>query len=135
MATPEPFTLNVPEAAIADLRERLIRTRFPDQAPGEPWGSSSVARKSLLSFHCQPLLQRTDLPADIAEARRPSSRVQLAKRITSRFPPLLVNLRGGQLQQARRLQHSQPRHVLPMVDRVPPAILLLAHLGEEGVAF
>src|SRR3954452_16380294 len=37
MATPEPFTLNVTDAAITDLRERLSRTRFPDQAPGEPW--------------------------------------------------------------------------------------------------
>ena len=36
-ARPEPFTLNVPDTAIADLRERLARTRFPDQAPGEPW--------------------------------------------------------------------------------------------------
>jgi len=34
---PEPFTLRVPDEAIADLRERLARTRFPDQAPGEPW--------------------------------------------------------------------------------------------------
>jgi microsomal epoxide hydrolase len=34
---PEAFTLSVPDAAIADLRERLARTRFPDQAPGEPW--------------------------------------------------------------------------------------------------
>ena len=34
---PEAFTLHVPDAAIADLRERLARTRFPDQAPGEPW--------------------------------------------------------------------------------------------------
>jgi len=34
---PEAFTLHVPDAAIADLRERLSRTRFPDQAPGEPW--------------------------------------------------------------------------------------------------
>jgi microsomal epoxide hydrolase len=34
---PEPFTLRVADAAIADLRERLARTRFPDQAPGEPW--------------------------------------------------------------------------------------------------
>ena len=38
MATqPQPFTLSVPEEAIADLRERLGRTRYPDQAPGEPW--------------------------------------------------------------------------------------------------
>ena len=36
-ATPQPFRLHVADAAIADLRERLGRTRFPDQAPGEPW--------------------------------------------------------------------------------------------------
>ena len=36
-AQPQAFTLKVPDQAIADLRERLGRTRFPDQAPGEPW--------------------------------------------------------------------------------------------------
>jgi len=36
-ATPEPFRLAVDDAALADLRERLGHTRFPDQAPGEPW--------------------------------------------------------------------------------------------------
>ena len=36
-ATPEPYRLHVPDEAIEDLRERLGRTRFPDQAPGEPW--------------------------------------------------------------------------------------------------
>ena len=33
----QPFRLHVPDSAIDDLRERLARTRFPDQAPGEPW--------------------------------------------------------------------------------------------------
>jgi pimeloyl-ACP methyl ester carboxylesterase len=33
----QPFTLAVPDAAIADLRERLARTRFPDQTPGPGW--------------------------------------------------------------------------------------------------
>jgi microsomal epoxide hydrolase len=33
----EPFALHVPEDAITDLRARLARTRFPDQAPGAPW--------------------------------------------------------------------------------------------------
>jgi pimeloyl-ACP methyl ester carboxylesterase len=42
MAMPEnadivPTRLDVPDTAIADLRERLLRTRFPDQAPGAPW--------------------------------------------------------------------------------------------------
>jgi microsomal epoxide hydrolase len=36
-AQPQAFSLRVPDQAIADLRERLARTRFPDQAPGEPW--------------------------------------------------------------------------------------------------
>jgi hypothetical protein len=34
---PETFSLHVPDTALADLRERLSRTRFPDQAPGAPW--------------------------------------------------------------------------------------------------
>ena len=34
---PTPFTLRIPDADIADLRDRLARTRFPDQAPGEAW--------------------------------------------------------------------------------------------------
>ena len=36
-ATPVPFSLHFPDAALADLRERLARTRFPDQAPDAPW--------------------------------------------------------------------------------------------------
>ena len=35
--TLQPFRLHVADTAIDDLRERLARTRFPDQAPGEPW--------------------------------------------------------------------------------------------------
>ena len=38
---PQPFTLAVPDAALAELRDRLARTRLPDQAPippgGDPW--------------------------------------------------------------------------------------------------
>ena len=38
MATnPQPFTLHVPDADLADLKARLARTRLPDQAPGAPW--------------------------------------------------------------------------------------------------
>jgi microsomal epoxide hydrolase len=34
---PTPFTLHIPDADIADLRDRLARARFPDSAPGEAW--------------------------------------------------------------------------------------------------
>jgi pimeloyl-ACP methyl ester carboxylesterase len=36
-SSPEPFALRVPGAALADLRDRLARTRLPDQAPEPPW--------------------------------------------------------------------------------------------------
>jgi len=41
MATPTPFTLHVPDAAIADLRERLARTRWPDEPPLPPWSTGT----------------------------------------------------------------------------------------------
>ncbi len=49
---PEAFTFNVADAAIADLRERLARTRFPDQAPGEPWayGTSVDYLRGLVEY-------------------------------------------------------------------------------------
>ncbi|MBU3701348.1 MAG: epoxide hydrolase 1 [Acidimicrobiia bacterium] len=34
---PEPFTIDVPDAVLDDLRRRLDATRWPDQAPGDPW--------------------------------------------------------------------------------------------------
>jgi len=52
MNEPTPFTLNVPDADIADLRERLARTRFPDAAPGDPWayGASVDYMRELVAY-------------------------------------------------------------------------------------
>jgi microsomal epoxide hydrolase len=49
---PESFSLHVPDAAIADLRDRLARTRFPDAAPGEPWayGASVAYLQQLVAY-------------------------------------------------------------------------------------
>lgn len=49
---PSPFDLKVPDADIADLRDRLARTRFPDQAPGEPWayGANVEYLRGLLEY-------------------------------------------------------------------------------------
>ncbi|HKX38210.1 MAG TPA: epoxide hydrolase N-terminal domain-containing protein, partial [Burkholderiales bacterium] len=47
-----PFRLEIPEAALADLRERLGRTRFPDEPPVAPWltGSALSYMKDLISY-------------------------------------------------------------------------------------
>jgi pimeloyl-ACP methyl ester carboxylesterase len=49
---PQPFTLRIPDAAIADLKTRLGLTRFPDAAPGEPWayGSSVGYIRDLVAY-------------------------------------------------------------------------------------
>jgi pimeloyl-ACP methyl ester carboxylesterase len=38
----EPFRIAVADAALADLRTRLTRTRFPDEIPGSGWGYGSA---------------------------------------------------------------------------------------------
>jgi pimeloyl-ACP methyl ester carboxylesterase len=49
---PKSFELRIPEADIADLRDRLARSRFPDQAPGEPWayGTDVAYLRSLVEY-------------------------------------------------------------------------------------
>lgn len=49
---PQAFTLHVPDADIADLEERLARTRWPDEPPLEPWstGTSLAYAKELTEY-------------------------------------------------------------------------------------
>src|SRR3982750_1089360 len=48
----QSFRLQVADGAIDDLRQRLARTRFPDQPPGEPWaGGTDVAYLKQLVAH------------------------------------------------------------------------------------
>ncbi len=49
----KPFTIDVPDEVLADLRERLARTRWPDQLPdAEPWeyGTDLTYLRSLMSY-------------------------------------------------------------------------------------
>ncbi|MEU1972055.1 epoxide hydrolase family protein [Microbacterium sp. NPDC019599] len=38
---PEPFTISVPDDVLGDLRARLRNTRWPENAPGEPWSQGT----------------------------------------------------------------------------------------------
>jgi pimeloyl-ACP methyl ester carboxylesterase len=47
---PTPFTLHVPDAEIAELRQRLARVRWPDEPPQAPWSTgTSVAYMQALT--------------------------------------------------------------------------------------
>jgi microsomal epoxide hydrolase len=49
---PTPFRLNIPDAALEDLRGRLARTRLPDEPPLEPWttGTSRAYMEGLVAY-------------------------------------------------------------------------------------
>ncbi len=40
-SAPAPFTLRVDDAVLDDLRERLARTRWPEEPPVEPWSAGT----------------------------------------------------------------------------------------------
>ena len=52
MAQPRPFELQISRSQISDLRERLARTRFPDEPPLEPWstGTSLAYLQDLVAY-------------------------------------------------------------------------------------
>ncbi len=52
MTTPAPFRIHVPDTVLADLRARLERVRWPDEAPGERWryGSDLAYMKELVAY-------------------------------------------------------------------------------------
>ncbi|HXR36098.1 MAG TPA: epoxide hydrolase N-terminal domain-containing protein, partial [Candidatus Binataceae bacterium] len=48
----EPFKIEVPDALLKDLRERLERTRFPDEVPDTGWeyGANLAYMKELVAY-------------------------------------------------------------------------------------
>lgn len=52
MSAPRPFAVNVPAATLTDLRERLARTRFPDEPPDGGWryGAELAYVKALAAY-------------------------------------------------------------------------------------
>ena len=52
MPATKPFSLHVGDVAIADLRSRLERTRWPDEPPLEAWstGTSTAYAKEIAAY-------------------------------------------------------------------------------------
>ena len=112
--TPKPFRLHVADDAIADLRERLARTRFPDQPPGVPWaaGTDVAYLKQLVAYW------RSDFDWRAQEAR------------LNAFPQFTVPLHGidvhylhvegrGPKPMPLLLSHGWPGSVFEFVDIIP----------------
>ena len=107
MSTPQPFTLLIPDPAIAELRERLARTRWPDEPPLPPWstGTSVGYLRELIDYW------RTGFDWRVWEAK------------LNRFPQFTIPIRGIDL------------HFIHVPSRRADAMPLLISHGWPGSVF
>jgi microsomal epoxide hydrolase len=107
MTTTKPFTLHVSDAAIRDLRDRLARTRWPDEPPLPPWstGTSVTYLRTLVDYWREGFDWRT------WEAKLNS------------FPQFTMAIRGIDL------------HFIRVPARKPDAMPLLISHGWPGSVF
>ncbi|HYZ61318.1 MAG TPA: epoxide hydrolase [Acetobacteraceae bacterium] len=127
---PEPFSLAIPEPALAELRERLSRTRWPDQAPGEPWayGTSVEYMRQLADYW----RDRFDWRAQEAALNAfPQYRVELHD-ISLHF---LHVLGKGPHPAPLLLMHGWPGSVFEFLDIIPRLTDPAAFGGDPADAF
>ncbi|MEV7326646.1 epoxide hydrolase family protein [Micromonospora sp. NPDC093244] len=125
-----PYRVRVPEAEVADLRDRLARTRWPEAAPAPGWahGIPLPVMRDLCGFWAEGYDWRA------AEAR------------LNAVPQYLVGVDGVDIHvlharsphpgaMALILTHGWPGSVLELVDLVAPLTDPVRHGGTAGDAF
>lgn len=125
-----PFQLHIPDSAIVDLRERLARTRFPDQAPGEPWAyGTDVAYLERLIEHWRTAFdwraQEARLNA-FAQYKVPMHGIDLH----------FLHVQGqGPRPLPLLLSHGWPGSVFEFLDIIPHLTDPARHGGDPADAF
>jgi microsomal epoxide hydrolase len=126
----EPFRVEVSEAVLQDLRQRLERTRFPDEIPGSGWGyGTEVAYMRELVAYWK---DRYDWRA--AEARLnqlPHFRAQVGG-----LKIHYIHVRGkGPKPMPLIITHGWPGSVVEFLDVIGPLSDPAAHGGDAADAF
>jgi microsomal epoxide hydrolase len=125
-----PFRVDVPEAVLDDLRDRLARTRWPDQIPNTPWDYGTDL--TYLQDLCETW--RTDFDWRKQEER------------FNRWPHFLTDIDGTQVHfiHARSpepdafpliITHGWPGSVSEFLDIIDPLIAPSAHGAAGRIAF
>lgn len=111
----ESFAVEVPDAVLRDLADRIRRTRWPDPAPGEPWGQGVdlAYLRGLLEYW-----------ADGFDWRRQERRLNRYEHRVADVDGVRVHFvhhRGGPGRTPLVLTHGWPStfvELLPLVDRL-----------------
>ncbi len=113
-AAPAAYRLQVPERDIADLQDRLARTRWPDQTPGAPWAYGTDV--AWLQGLCAYWQNQFDWRAQEARLNAlPNYRVRLAD-IDLHFLHVLGH---GPAPMPLLLSHGWPGSVFEFLEIIP----------------
>jgi epoxide hydrolase len=125
-----PFRIAVPQVAIDDLRERLARTRWPDEAPGEGW-SRGVPLDYLqkLAAYWQTQYDWRAAEAELNAYPHSTTRIegQIVHFVHVRSPE------SGAL--PLMLIHGWPGSIVEFMDLIGPLSDPRAHGGDPADAF
>src|SRR5438552_18728972 len=125
----EPFRIAVPDAVLADLRERLARTRFPDEIPGSGWnyGTNLAYLRELVAYW----RERFDWRA--AEARL-NALPQFRARVGGLGIHFIHVRRTGPPPLPLVVTHRWPRPVAGLLDVLRPLTHPARHGGHRAPA-
>ncbi len=128
--TPEPFKINVADAVLADLRERLLRVRWPGEIPNSGWdyGTNLAYMKKLVDYW------RTDYDWRLHEQQ------------LNRWPQFRVTIDGQQLHYIHArgkgpkpfpliITHGWPGSIAEFMAIIGPLSDPAAHGGDPLDAF
>jgi pimeloyl-ACP methyl ester carboxylesterase len=126
----EPFVVDVPQASLDDLRERLARTRWPDEVDGAGWdyGVSLAYMRELLEYW------RTGF--DWRAAERAMNAVPHFRARVDGVGIHLVHQRGrGPAPIPLLITHGWPSSFVEMLELIPLLADPGAHGGDPADAF
>jgi microsomal epoxide hydrolase len=126
----QPFELHVEDSALFDLRDRLARVRFPDEAPVTPWsyGTSVEFMRELVAYW-----------RDRYDWRATESAVNALPQFKTRIDGIdvhFIHVEGrGPKPRPLLLSHGWPGSVLEFMKLIPLLTDPAAHGGDAADAF
>ena len=130
MTAPVPFRLSIPDQDIDDLRDRLARTRFPEQPPGDPWstGTDLAWLRELVAYWLNGFSWRD---AEAALNEHPNFMMPLDG-IELHF----IHVPGkGPAPMPLLLSHGWPGSIFEFLDIIPLLTDPASHGGDPADAF
>jgi microsomal epoxide hydrolase len=126
----QPFRVEIPESALVELRERLVRTRFPAQIPGSGWdyGTDLAYLRVLIDYW-----------RDTYDWRKTEARLNVLDQFTTEIDGARLHFVHARSPEPDALPlvmtHGWPGSIVEFLDVIGPLSNPRAHGGDAADAF